>query len=228
MKSKMKLLAIGIAIIIVSLAISPFILQTVDNKNSRVGSIRVACMGDSITGGTEYTIDLWKLLGANYVVGNFGIGGATVSFNADSSYGNRSAIQVAKQFEPNIVIIMLGTNDANTDLKQSNSSFIDDYVKLVGEFQGLASKPKVWIVKPPPIFNNTAGLSSQYLSQNVIPSIEQVANKTNTPIIDVYTPLAGHSEYFIDGVHPNTEGSQAIATTIHNALILQDNPTSTS
>jgi lysophospholipase L1-like esterase len=223
MKRKMKLLTFGVALIIVLLAIAPVILQTVVNKNSQVNSVRVACIGDSITGGTEYTIDLWKLLGPNYVVGNFGIGGATVSFNSDSSYGNQSAIQVAKQFEPNIVIIMLGTNDANTDLNQSNTSFIDNYAKFVGQFQGLASKPKIWIVKPPPIFNNTAGLSPEYLSQNVIPSIEQVANKTKTSIIDVYSRLAGHPDYFIDGVHPNIEGSHAIATTIYNALVLQDN-----
>lgn len=222
----MKILALGVAIIVVSLAISPFILQTVGNKNGQVGSIRVACVGDSITGGSQYTIDLWKLLGSDYAVGNFGIGGATVSFNSDSSYNNQSAIQVAKKFEPNIVIIILGTNDANKDLKQSNTSFIRDYVRIVNEFKSLASTPKVWIVKPPPIFNNTAGLSPEYLSQNIIPNIEQVANKTNTPLIDVYSPLIAHPEYFIDGVHPNSDGSQAIAATIYFALISKDNTTS--
>jgi acyl-CoA thioesterase-1 len=218
----MKILALGVAVIVVSLAISPYVFQTVGNKNGQVGSIRVACVGDSITGGTQYTIDLWKLLGSDYVVGNFGIGGATVSFNSDNPYYNQSALQFAKQFEPNIVIIMLGTNDASTDFKQYNASFIDDYLRLVGEFQGLASKPKVWIVEPPPIFNNTVDLSIEYFKQTIISDIEQVANKTNSPIIDVYSPLVDHPDFFIDGVHPNTKGSQTIAATIYNAIILQN------
>jgi lysophospholipase L1-like esterase len=220
MNIKMKLLAIGVAIIIVLLAISPVILQTVGNKNNPANLIRVACIGDSITGGTEYTIDLWKLLGPNYFVGNFGIGGATVSFTSYSSYGNLTAIRVAKQFEPNIVIIMLGTNDANIDNNQSDTNFINDYVKILNEFQGLASKPNVWIVKPPPVFNNTYGINATYFSQHIIPNIEQVSNKTNLQTIDVYSSLVNHPDYFIDGVHPNDHGSRVIAKTIYNALVL--------
>jgi len=227
MNRKMKLLALGVALIIIFLAITPAIWQTFGTKSSQSSQIRVACVGDSITGGTLYTIDLWRLLGPNYVVGNFGINGATVSFDSDSSYSNQSALQVAKQFEPNVVIIMLGTNDANIDLNQSNTGFIDDYIRLVGEFQGLESKPKIWLVKPPPIFNSTTGLSAEYLTQNIIPNIEQVAQKTKTTTIDVYSALVNHPDYFIDGVHPNVDGSKTIASTIYSAIVLQNNATST-
>jgi lysophospholipase L1-like esterase len=120
---------------------------------------------------------------------------------------------------------LLGTNDANTNLNESNSAFVNDYVKLVDLFQGLASKPKVWVVEPPPIFNNTSGLSPDYLVQNVIPDIQQVANQTGASVIDVYNPLVNHSAYFlVDGVHPDSDGAKAIATIMYNAVFSNDNP----
>lgn len=181
--------------------------------------VRVACVGDSITEGTGYTVELWQLLGSNYVVGDFGVSGATVSLNSDNSYMNSTAFQVAKQFQPDIVIIMLGTNDAQLNLNQTNQEFISDYIALVTEIKSFASKPDVWIVKPPPVFPNDADLDPEYFRQNIIPSINQVANQMNLRLIDVYTPLISHQEYFLeDGVHPNLEGAQAIANIIFTAL----------
>ena len=70
-------------------------------------------------------------------------------------------------------------------------------------------------------------LAQKTLIRYIIPAIEQVANQTNLPLIDVYTPLLDHPEYFKDGVHLNDEGSQVVANIIYNALILQleSNPT---
>ena len=216
MNRKSKLLTLVVIVVIVSLVLGALFVQTDGNKNS---PIRVACVGDSITEGTGYPLDLWWLLGPDYVVGNFGVGGATVYTNLGSSYMNETAFEVAQRFNPDIVIIMLGTNDANPDLNESNAAFVNDYVKLVNAFQGLASKPKVWIVLPPPIFNNSAGLSSEILMQNVIPNIEQAANQTGVTVIDVNTPLANHPNYFEDGVHPNTDGAARIALVVYRKII---------
>jgi acyl-CoA thioesterase-1 len=228
MNKKIRLLAIVIAIMIVSTGIAAFILQTVGNKKPPANLIRVACVGDSITEGTEYPDDLWMLLGANYTVGNFGVGGATVSLDAQKPYINETAFQNAKQFQPNIVIIMLGTNDARPDFHRFNASFVEDYIKLVRGFQALASKPQIWIVKPPPIFNNGTGLSTEFFSLNVIPAIERVANEADLPIINVYSTLTNHSDLFRDGVHPNSEGSKLIADAVYKAIIFQNNSGSLS
>ena len=158
--TRMKLLVIGIAILTVSSGLVALFFGAVGNKNSPFNPIRVACVGDSITEGTEYPADLWMLLGANYTVGNFGVGGSTVSLKSLKPYMNQIAFQKAKEFLPSIVVIMLGTNDASAVPYKYIESFVDDYKKLVGEFQALAGKPKVWLVKPPPIFNNGTGLST--------------------------------------------------------------------
>jgi lysophospholipase L1-like esterase len=220
MNTKTKLLTIGIALMIISLCVAAAVLiQTNGNSKSPASPIRVACIGDSITEGSEYPGDLWMLLGSNYTVGNFGFGGTAVSLDSETPYMKEPVFQDAKDFQPNIVVIMLGANDAYPYLKQDNASFIEDYIKLIASFQTLASKPQIWIVKPPPVFHNGTGLSTPYFEANVIPSIEQVSNKTNLPTIDVYSTLANHSDYFPDGVHPNSEGSKLIAEEVYKAII---------
>ncbi len=220
-KKKLTLLAIGLAILI-ALSGTAAIYMSIQNKNALENKIQVACVGDSITAGTEYPVDLWQLLGPNYVVGNFGIGGATVTLGTDCSWMNETGFSVAKQFQPDIVVIILGTNDANSNYNETNAGFIADYTTLIGEFQALASKPKVYLVLPPPIFSNNASLSETYFVQNVIPNIRQVAVQTGLPLVDAYTPLLNHSEYFEDGVHPNVEGAHIIARAVYAALNSDD------
>jgi len=211
---KIKLLALAIVVLLIVISLETFMLATQESS-----PVRVACVGDSITEGTGYTVELWRLLGSNYVVGDFGVGGATVSLNSGNSYLNSTAFQVAKDFQPHIVIVMLGTNDAQLNLNQTNQEFLSDYATLVTEIKSFSSRPEVWIVKPPPVFPNDSDLDPEFYRQNVIPSISQVANQMNLRLIDVYTPLSSHQEYFLeDGGHPNVEGAQAIANIIFNAL----------
>lgn len=211
---KIKLLAFVLVVLLIVVSLETFMLATQEGS-----PVRVACVGDSITEGTGYTVELWGLLGSNYVVGDFGVGGARVLLSSDNSYMFSTAFQVAKQFQPHIVIVMLGTNDAQLNLNQTNQGFISDYTALVTEIKSFTSKPELWIVKPPPVFPNDSDLDPEFFRQNVIPSLSQVANQMNLRLIDVYTPLSSHQEFFLeDGVHPNVEGAQAIANIIFNAL----------
>ena len=185
---------------------------------SNANPIRVACVGDSITLGTAYPEQLAGALGSNYSVRNFGVGKATVLFNSDKPYTNQSAFPEAKKFLPNIVVIMLGTNDAYPIYEQYTANFIGDYTMLIGEFQALSSKPKILIVLPPPIFNDSLGPSNTNLKNDIIPRIEQVGQSLDLQTVDIYSALINHPEFFPDGVHPNNEGSQLIALKIYDAI----------
>jgi acyl-CoA thioesterase-1 len=218
MNHKIKLLSFAVAVLLILLVAESIVLATMQSQNSKNNFTLVACVGDSITAGTEYPLDLWQQLGSNFIVGNFGIGGSTVSLSTNSSWINETGFSVAKQFLPNIVIIALGTNDANTAYNETNSGFITDYMTLIHEFEELTSKPKIYLMLPPPIFNNNGNLSQTYFVQNVIPSIKQVANQTGLSLIDANTPLLNHQSYFEDGVHPNVEGAHIIANTTYNVL----------
>jgi acyl-CoA thioesterase-1 len=214
----------GLVILLVSSGITAFFIFTNENDQTLSDKIRVACVGDSLTQSTEYPYDLWMLLGtANYTLRNFGAGGTMITLKSETPYMNTSVFQSALEFQPNIVIIMLGTNDAQPSVHQYNTSFVDDYKKLVYAFQALASKPKIWIVLPPPIFSNQSGkISPEYFKLTVIPCIEQAANETNLPIINVYSALASYSNYFPDGVHPNSAGAKLIVNEIYKAIASQN------
>lgn len=216
MKRKIKLLALATIIIIISSSAAAYI-QTVGHK-SPAPQIRVACVGDSITRGSGYPVKLQSLLGANYTVANFGVDGATVSLNSDRPYMNQSQFQMAQDFQPDIVVIMLGTDDANPNVTQYESTFEDDYSTLVTSFQSLDSNPQVWVAESPPIQNSSLELSAPYFNNNIIPHIQQVAQNLNLPTIDVYDSFENHQDLFWDGVHPDSDGATLIAADVCMAI----------
>jgi lysophospholipase L1-like esterase len=216
-KKKLRLLAIGLAILTVSSTLAAVYMFT-QNRNSDEEKIRVACVGDSITGGTDYPSELGILLGSSYTVGNFGVGGSTVSLSSWKPYMNESAFQEAKEFQPNIVIIMLGTNDADPYINPNNGRFIEDYLKLVEAFEVLSTKPKIYLVLPPPVFSNETRIDTEFFADNVILGIEEAAKPTGLPIINVYLALADKSDFFPDGIHPNVLGAKLIANEVYKAI----------
>jgi lysophospholipase L1-like esterase len=219
------------------LIISILLLFTVSGIAYLIGqnaskTLRVACVGDSLTQSTEYTYNLMNKLGDDYMLRNFGVGSTTVTLASDTPYMETVALQNTLGFKPNIIIIMLGTNDAQPSLFQYNTTFVDDYITLIQAFQKLSSKPEIWLVLPPPIFSNqTERISSEYFEQTVLPGIKQVATKTNLPLIDVYSLLIDYPEYFPDGIHPEITtgnwGNEPVAQIIANAIyhaITRSNP----
>jgi lysophospholipase L1-like esterase len=180
-------------------------------------TIRVACVGDSITCDTEYPEVLSTMLGANYTVKDFGVGRTTVSLDFNKPYMRQVAFYDAQNFDPDIVVIMLGTNDGYLS-QQQRSSFTDDYETLVSSFQVLPSSPQIHVVIPPPVFDNTMGLPAEVIDDEVVPLVNQTAIGLELPTIDIYTPLLDKPENFEDGVHPNLLGSQVIASEIYNAI----------
>lgn len=223
MQTKAKIiLAVVIGVLVLAASVTAFFTLTPasvspDGKSS--GNLtRVACLGDSITQITGYPSDLQTLLGNTSQVMNFGVSGSTVTFNSDTPYYYQPAYREAKNFQPTTVIIMLGTNDAHeADYKQVNS-FVTDYKRIIAGMQTLYSDPQIYIVEPPPVFNNTLGINGTYLAQTIMPLIQQVAIQLKLPLINAYTPLLNQSQYFPDGVHPDSAGAQVIANIIHEAI----------
>jgi acyl-CoA thioesterase-1 len=218
--TKMNLLKIAAVFLV---AASILMVLFFANLENRLGSnaIRVACVGDSITKGCGYPEELQIKLGDAYNVENFGVGGATVMAESGKPYINQIAFQNAKQFLPDIIVIMLGTNDASLTNQPSIEDFTDEYKTLISEFQEITSKPRIFLAKPPPIFNNTLGLSNITLVEDIIPCVEKAANELGLPLIDIYSALITHPEYFSeDGVHPTLKGAQAIAEEVSEAITL--------
>jgi len=220
MKPKTKrLFIVAVAVLLIALSLTvvfsdnPATYSVNGNKLSRV-----ACLGDSITNMTGYPEELQTLLGNCSVVGNFGVSGATVNLNSNKPYYYDLTYRDARNFLPTTVIIMLGTNDARTDNYLKISNFTANYERMVNRTQRWNTTQQIFLVIPPPIFNNALDLNSTNYVEGVIPRIKQVASDLGLPIIDVYSPLVNHPEDFYDGVHPNSAGVRIIVNTIYEAI----------
>ncbi|MCW4002955.1 MAG: GDSL-type esterase/lipase family protein [Candidatus Bathyarchaeota archaeon] len=219
---KLCIIAVTIAFLITPITLQAYEMQKNQTSqiNSRSFPIRVACVGDSITQDSGYPSDLQTMLGSNYTVGNFGSRESTVLRISWKPYMNQPEFQDAKDFSPDIVVIMLGTNDGLKMLHSFNETFDDDYIALVNSFQELESKPQIWVAKPPPIFSNSPDLSSEYYSETIIPMTENIATELNLPVIDVYNAFGDNASYLsADGVHPNNDGAALIASEVYKALL---------
>ena len=109
-------------------------------------------------------------------------------------------------FNPDIVIIALGINDCVDD--PAETAFLNDYQQLIKDFQALPSKPKIWLGSMMPISVWKNNFSTIYPLYDVAGSwIDQIAEKNNLTVIDLYAPLHKHPEVFwVDAIHPDKEG----------------------
>jgi lysophospholipase L1-like esterase len=217
--NKTKSFALAFLIIILLSGIVTFFIGAAMSQNT---PIRVACVGDSITEGSGYPYKLQLMLGSKYFVANFGVSGSTVSQDSIRPYMNQSAYKQAKDFDPDIVVIMLGTNDANPEIALCEDTFSDDYSQLITSFQQLEGQQLIWIAESPPIYSTTSSWNNTYLSSSVLPQIEDLANQMNLPTINMYDTFADHPDYFADGIHPNADGALLLASTIYYAITTSD------
>jgi acyl-CoA thioesterase I len=218
--SRRSLLALAAVILIVLLAaLSVFMFFQWQSVNQ----VRVACVGDSITVSSQYPLDLWTNLGSGYIVGDFGVGGAAVAGSTGMGYLHLAGLEVAKGFQPDIVVIMLGTNDAYTYLKENSTEFTSDYRAIIDQFQSLSKKPVIYLVEPIPIYTNSVRLSDEILTQRVIPDIQQIAAQTGLQVIDAHTPLQNHPELYQDGIHPTADGAKVLADAIYTGINSSNN-----
>jgi lysophospholipase L1-like esterase len=186
---------------------------------------RVACVGDSITYGAglekrnqnSYPAILQTLLGDKYEVRNFGVNSVTLLKKGDTPYVKERAFEDAKKFNPNIVIIKLGSNDTKPENWKHIDEYINDYKALIGEFRALDAKPTVYLCYPVPAYNEAFGISDGRIKE-LKPKIDEVAKELGLPVIDLYTALSGKKELFPDGVHPDATGAKLVAQTVHRAL----------
>jgi len=192
-------------------------------------TIRVACIGDSITFGASiknrdrdcYPAQLGRMLGEKWQARNFGVSGATLLKKGDLPYWNQQAFKDALAYNPNVVIIKLGTNDTKPQNWKFKDEFASDYADMIDRFAELPSGPRIWICQPVPAYGERWGISETRIKNEVIPLINQIARSKHVPVIDLYGPLSDKPELFPDLIHPNAEGAYGIAKEIYAVLTSQ-------
>ena len=188
--------------------------------------IRIACVGDSITFGAgvenrnvnAYPQVLDRMLGDSIHVMNFGRSGATLLKNGDLPYWKTDQFKQATEFQPDIVIIKLGSNDSKPHNWAHKDEYSSDLTDMVKHFRSLESKPIIYLCKPVPVPKAAFGITDEIVAGEVIPNVVNVAKSTKCRVIDLYTALMDMPENIPDGVHPNAAGAKQMAETVYKAI----------
>ena len=200
-------------------------------------TLKIACVGDSITQGvgatgwqngispTCYPSMLQKKYDSSEVsVANFGKGGSYVFYKdgRDSAlyYNNTDEYLASKNYDADIVLIMLGTNDCRAMTAQSDyEGFETQFDALVKEYLDLPSHPQVFVVTNAnmSIYDEMKNLDyNDRLENIIIPAQKRVAAANNCEVFDLHNDLM--TEFSnpsnlsaADGLHPNDAGYEIIA-----------------
>ena len=202
--------------------------------------VKVACVGDSITHGINstnpdvqnYPHYLQEMLGLDYFVLNSGITDRSICRTDVYNYASAPQHMLAAALEPDVVIFILGSNDANpahdykswtnpdVDRKalfvESANALLDDYVKANPDVQiyiGLPSSPfklenDKW---------QADGWKAN-LVEYVIPLLKEIANDRKLDTINLFDWSEEHPELFPDGLHPKDEGYRDFAAYIYDCI----------
>jgi lysophospholipase L1-like esterase len=200
-------------------------LSVLGQARAAAAPIKVACVGDSITQLSGWPGKLGVELGAGYTSTNYGLAGTTLLKNGSHPYWTTQQFKDSHSANPDIVVIMLGTNDSMPQNWGPHSGeFVGDYESLIDSYAVLPSHPMIYLNLPPPAGTNGYKIDGTIIENDIIPEIKQVAAAKSLPTIDVFDAFGGHdldpSLYGgpADLVHPNAKGAQVIADTVYAAL----------
>ncbi len=190
---------------------------------------RIACVGDSITWGAgipdrehkSYPARLQQLLGEDYEVVNFGHNGATLLTRGNIPYVRTEEYKASMAFNPDIVLIMLGTNDSKKVNRPYLVEYKDDYARLIESYRQLPSHPRVILLKPVPAFNygDTVGITPGVVARRIVPMVEQVAYDQDCEVVDLFHWFLDKEPMFPDRIHPNADGAERLARRLQDYLL---------
>ena len=181
--------------------------------------VRIVCVGNSITEGYGNTSQekAWpaqtnRLLGSRYAVLNCGVSGTTMFKNSEAPYWTTSNFIRAKEANPQILIIALGTNDAHPSRwNKLKAEFKSDYLAMVDEFRQSGKDPIIYVCLAPPLFGLAKADQNKVVEEDLIPLVKEIAREIGAYIIDYHQPLLGANKEFPDDVHPDDVGSALMA-----------------
>ncbi len=182
---------------------------------------KVACIGDSITEGyglaqqskTSYPVVLDSILGPNFNVLNLGRSATTLQKKGDFPYWICKEFSNVFEFEPNIIVIKLGTNDTKPQ-NWNSENYKNNYQDLIDTLRTISSQPQIYLCLPVPVFKSRWGINDSTVVNGVIPAVKEVAKENNLPVIDLYHQMMDQGANFPDSIHPNELGAKKMAEII--------------
>lgn len=220
--------SINYFLILFSVLLIPILGQSqADSVASK--TIKIASVGNSITYGSgvenrkknAYPVQLQAMLGGQFQVQNFGVSGSTLLKKGDLSYWKSKQYQKALQFTPDVVFVMLGTNDSKLQNRAYlNADFETDYKDLIVSFKERNPAVRVVLLLPPPSFlDDSTSIWNPVIKEQIIPLIQKVAYDTQVEVIDLYQLFIDQSDLLLDGIHPSGLGASKIAKRLYEVVV---------
>ncbi len=186
--------------------------------------IKIACIGNSITFGAgikdrdndSYPAQLQRILGKEYNVQNFGVSARTTLSKGNFPYIKTPQYKQSLEFNPDIVLIKLGTNDSKTHNFCYIDEFETDYKRIIDSYKALDSKPEIILITPLKCYltsQEAFKISNRKLVETISPMIADIAYDYDLEIINGY-PLCGDKlveSILPDKLHPSAEGAEMMA-----------------
>lgn len=190
--------------------------------------------GDSITQGAKHTMGMrsfpeifgervrWEMGRFNDTVINTGISGNT-SQDILNGFENRVA-----KYNPDVVFLMIGTNDATTGKNISPDQFSNNLILLTDRIRAIGSIPV--LISPNRIILNQAPQRSRL--EEFVNQMRRVVDTKNLVFVDIWNVWDGelqvkfkgkvNDKLLNDALHPNGNGHKEIAIAIFKALSIFD------
>ena len=197
--------------------------------------IKIAFAGDSITGGMgttdpardSYPAQLSEMLGGAYEVGNFSEGGRCVLSDSGSPYFESEAFADSLLFMPDVVCIMLGTNDLSSLIGRDDAAEVlrRDMLTLLEKYTALDSKPIIYLLTPTARTDDNA--LEEGIRDIILPTYKKISEDLGLGFVDTYTVSQDMKHHLTDSVHPDSIACSYIATWLYNAIVSNSNISST-
>lgn len=204
------------------------------NPKYTEGQIKVALVGDSVTYGhsiknwpkNNYPALLSDALGDNYCVKSYGVSGSTVQPDGDQPYNITKAYTWSHDFNPDILVFMLGSNDSKPENWKGKDKFKEECLMLLNTYTQVENPPVVFLCTPPTAYfpeGINEGLTNYDIQPLIVEEIaeivKEIAKEKDYTLIDIYDLTYNRRELFgKDNVHPNNDGAQAIADEIYKFI----------
>lgn len=184
-------------------------------------SLRVACIGDSITEGvglrTPYPEILRMLSSNRWEVGNFGVSGKTLLLRSGRDWASTAAARQALEFRPDVVVAMFGINDkAHPGLLPS---FVEDGLAVLSRFREVNPEVRFFVCTPTPQAPARRKVAAnRVIRETLVPMVEELSLGVSGRVIPIHEVYPCSKWRLPDGTHPDPRGARLIAETVYDYL----------
>ena len=188
------------------------------------GATKIAILGDSLssTEGRCGAYRPWPMLlqdalgRESYVVHGFGLPAISAA-----AYGGQQVYRSAASTAPDVLALMLGTNDAHWGFNEA--AYRRQMTELVVNFQSPVQRSKVLLISPPPLWRNGifGGMQQNLINEELPRILRELSTELGCVFVDINHAMfaAGFDgDSSCDGCHLYPSGQEFIARAVYQLI----------